>query len=96
MFLQRRPVLGSFFLMGWVLAGCSGQQTDHSSKRHKNYQYSDLRINLSENASMTCFDAGGILVLAIQLNGNQTPVCQLANGRRCDERALLDGGCTSI
>ncbi|WP_323853924.1 DUF333 domain-containing protein [Xenorhabdus koppenhoeferi] len=86
----------NLFLVGEILAGCSGYQTKVSQSHNKHYQYSDLGINLSQDASETCSDIGGILTLTKQLNGSHFPVCQLANGRRCNEQALLDGGCTSI
>ncbi|MDX7989770.1 DUF333 domain-containing protein [Xenorhabdus sp. psl] len=96
MFLRRTMLLGNLLLVGWILAGCSGHQTNTSQKRYKHYQNSDLGINWSQDANDICSDAGGIPSLTKQLNGNLIPVCQLANGRRCNEQALLDGGCASI
>ncbi|MBI6550382.1 DUF333 domain-containing protein [Xenorhabdus lircayensis] len=96
MFLRRGILLVNLLMVGWLLVGCSGHQTDASPSRYKHYQYSDLGIDLSKDARESCSDAGGISVLTNQLNGRQIPVCQLANGRRCNEQALLDGGCTSI
>ncbi|CDG17610.1 DUF333 domain-containing protein [Xenorhabdus doucetiae] len=96
MLLKRGIVLVHLLLVGTILAGCSGHQTKTSSSGHKHYQYSDLGINLSKDASDNCSDAGGIPALTQQLNGQQVPVCQLANGRRCNEQALLEGGCTSF
>ncbi|CDG21270.1 conserved exported protein of unknown function [Xenorhabdus poinarii G6] len=89
-------VLGSLLLIGCLLAGCSGRQADILSTRGKHYQYSELGRPLSQDASKNCAEAGGIPALTKQLNGHQVPVCQLANGRRCNEQALLDGGCSSI
>ncbi|MDC9595411.1 putative hemolysin [Xenorhabdus anantnagensis] len=96
MLIKRGIILGNLLLIGAILVGCSGHQTSALSNRHKHYQYSDLGINLSKDASDSCSDAGGIPALTKQLNGRSIPVCQLANGRRCNEQALLDGGCTSI
>ncbi|KLU15390.1 MULTISPECIES: putative hemolysin [Xenorhabdus] len=96
MLLKREVILAKLLLVGVILAGCSGQQADISSSRYKHYQYSDLGIYLSKDASESCSDAGGIPALTKQLSGHQVPVCQLANGRRCNEQALLDGGCTSF
>ncbi|MBD2779160.1 DUF333 domain-containing protein [Xenorhabdus sp. 42] len=93
MFLRRGFFLGSLLLAGWGLIGCSGSQTNLSLNQSKYYQYSDLGINLSQDANDACSGIGGIPSLTHQLNGHQIPVCQLANGRRCDEEALLDGGC---
>ncbi|OTA14777.1 hypothetical protein Xbed_03650 [Xenorhabdus beddingii] len=96
MCLRRGIILGNLLLVGWILVGCSGHQPSISSGRYHHYQYADLGIYLSEDASATCTDAGGTPALTHLLNGNQIPVCQLANGRRCNEQALLDGGCASI
>lgn len=96
MLLSRGVILCNLLLVGGILAGCSGHQTSASLNRYKHYQYSDLGIHLSKDASETCTDAGGIQTLTNQLNGQKVPVCQLANGRRCNEQALLDGGCASI
>ncbi|PHM60355.1 putative hemolysin [Xenorhabdus ishibashii] len=96
MLLKRGITLVKLLLVATLLAGCSGHQAETSSSRYKHYQYSDLGIYLSKDASESCSDAGGILALTKQLNGHQVPVCQLANGRRCNEQALLDGGCASF
>ncbi|PHM74122.1 DUF333 domain-containing protein [Xenorhabdus kozodoii] len=96
MLLKRGAILVNLLLIGTILVGCSGHQTGTSSSRYKHFQYADLGINLSKDASESCTDAGGIPALTKQLNGHQIPVCQLANGRRCNEQALLDGGCTSF
>ncbi|MBD1227456.1 DUF333 domain-containing protein [Xenorhabdus griffiniae] len=90
--LKRGVILVELLLVGAILAGCSG----HQASRYKHYQPSDLGIYLSTDASESCSDAGGIPALTKQLDGHQVPVCQLANGRRCNEQALLDGGCTSF
>ncbi|MBE8595763.1 putative hemolysin [Xenorhabdus sp. BG5] len=92
MLLKRGIILVRLLLVGAILAGCSG----HQSSQYKHYQSSDLGIYLSKDASESCSDAGGMPALTKQLNGHQVPVCQLANGRRCNEQALLDGGCTSF
>ncbi|BET97001.1 putative hemolysin [Xenorhabdus taiwanensis] len=94
--LKRGAILVNLLLVGAILTGCSGHQADTSSSRYKYYQYSDLGIYLSKDASESCSDAGGIPALTKQLNGHSIPVCQLVNGRRCNEQALLDGGCTSF
>ncbi|AYA40052.1 DUF333 domain-containing protein [Xenorhabdus nematophila] len=83
-------------LIGWILAGCSGSQNNVSQSHYNHYQYADLGINLSKEASETCSDIGGIPTLTKQLNGSHLPVCLLVNGRRCNEQALLDSGCVPI
>ncbi|OCA53570.1 DUF333 domain-containing protein [Photorhabdus namnaonensis] len=83
-----------------VLTGCS-RQTGKTSTQYQGIQYfqpenSQPEVVLRDNARAICSYAGGMPALAIQLNGAQIPVCQLANGKRCDERALLQGSCASI
>ncbi|MCA6221434.1 putative hemolysin [Photorhabdus antumapuensis] len=87
-------LLGVLFSIA-VLAGCS-TQAGKTSVQYQAIQYSQPEVALRDNARTTCFYVGGMPALAIQLNGAQIPVCQLANGKRCDERALLQGSCASI
>ncbi|MBS9433972.1 DUF333 domain-containing protein [Photorhabdus hainanensis] len=88
-----------------VLTGCSSQ-TGKTATQYQRIQYSQpensqpgnsqSEVALRDNARAICSYAGGIPALAIQLDGAQIPVCQLTNGKRCDERALLQGSCASI
>ncbi|WP_118985942.1 putative hemolysin [Photorhabdus sp. CRCIA-P01] len=87
-------LLGALFSIA-VLAGCSSQ-AGKISIQYQAIQYFQPEVALRDNARVICSDAGGMPALAIQLNGAQVPVCQLANGKRCDERALLQGSCASI
>ncbi|MEK9495840.1 DUF333 domain-containing protein [Photorhabdus sp. P32] len=87
-------LLGVLFSIA-VLAGCSSQ-AGKTSIQYQAIQYSQPEVALRDNARAICSYAGGMPALAIQLNGAQIPVCQLANGKRCDERALLQGSCASI
>ncbi|MBS9438565.1 DUF333 domain-containing protein [Photorhabdus noenieputensis] len=82
-----------------VLAGCS-RQAGKTASQYQGVQYfqpenSQPEVALRDNARAICSYVGGMPALAIQLNGAQIPVCQLANGKRCDERALLQGSCAS-
>ncbi|MCT8341547.1 MULTISPECIES: putative hemolysin [Photorhabdus] len=88
-------VLLGVFLGIAVLAGCSSQ-AGKTSTLYQGIQYSQSEVVLRDNVRAICLYAGGLPALAIQLNGAQIPVCQLANGKRCDERALLQGSCASI
>ncbi|RAX14532.1 DUF333 domain-containing protein [Photorhabdus bodei] len=92
-------LLGVLFSLA-VLAGCS-RQAGKTSTQYQGIQYfqpenSQPEVALRDNARAICSYVGGMPAFAIQLNGAQIPVCQLANGKRCDERALLQGSCASI
>ncbi|MGV7961387.1 putative hemolysin [Photorhabdus tasmaniensis] len=88
-------LIGALLFNFTLLAGCSSQ-TGKTFAQYQAMQYSQPEIGLGIDARATCIYAGGTPALAIQLNGTQTPVCQLVNGKRCDERALLQGSCTPI
>ncbi|WP_066746058.1 DUF333 domain-containing protein [Proteus myxofaciens] len=82
------------------VAGCSNQ-TDQKqisvmqSNKSKNIPTTNLNIPLQEPAKATCVFSGGVPSLTYELQGGQTPVCQFANGKRCNEQALIDGNCIS-
>ncbi|MGM3175078.1 DUF333 domain-containing protein [Dickeya lacustris] len=44
-------------------------------------------------ADVNCMLAGGRMGLSRQLSGASIGTCLLANGKRCDETALLNGRC---
>jgi putative hemolysin len=48
---------------------------------------------MSSLAESNCAGAGGTLAFSHQLDGTRVGMCQLANGRRCDEQALIGGRC---
>jgi putative hemolysin len=48
---------------------------------------------MSSLAESTCSNAGGTLAFSHQLDGSRVGMCQLVNGRRCDEQALIGGNC---
>ena len=50
-------------------------------------------LNMSNPAAVNCANAGGILTVAKQLNGGSVGMCQLPDGKRCDEGALMRGAC---
>ncbi|MBS9425337.1 putative hemolysin [Photorhabdus caribbeanensis] len=83
-----------------VLAGCSSQAgktaTQYQGVQYSQPENSQPEVALRDDVRAICFYVGGMPALAMQLNGAQIPVCQLANGKRCDERALLQGSCASI
>lgn len=50
-------------------------------------------LNMSNPAAVNCTNAGGVLAIAKQLNGSSVGMCQLPDGKRCEEWALLRGAC---
>ncbi|WP_036774878.1 DUF333 domain-containing protein [Photorhabdus australis] len=88
----KAALLGGVFFNFSLLFGCSSQ-AGKAFIQDQVIQYSQPEMSLGNDAKTTCIYAGGTPALAIQLNGTQVPVCQLANGKRCDERALLQGFC---
>ncbi|MCC8457028.1 DUF333 domain-containing protein [Photorhabdus aegyptia] len=95
----RTLLLGVLFGIA-VLTGCSSQAgktaTQYQGIQYSQPENSQPEVALRDNARAICSYVGGMPALAIQLDGAQIPVCQLANGKRCDERALLQGSCASI
>ncbi|CNH49955.1 putative lipoprotein [Yersinia aldovae] len=61
------------------------QQATSASTHHN--------LNMSNPASVNCANAGGVLTLARQLNGSSVGMCQLPDGKRCEEWALMRGAC---
>ncbi|AHM74082.1 putative hemolysin [Yersinia hibernica] len=51
------------------------------------------RIDMSNPAAVNCANAGGVLTVAKQLNGTSVGMCQLSDGKRCEESALMRGAC---
>ncbi|ARU94085.1 putative hemolysin [Tatumella citrea] len=50
-------------------------------------------VVMSSLAESNCAGAGGILAYSRQLDGSRIGMCQLANGKRCSESALIGGSC---
>ncbi|WP_294906617.1 DUF333 domain-containing protein [Tatumella sp. UBA2305] len=50
-------------------------------------------VVMSSLAESNCAGAGGILAYSRQLDGSRIGMCQLANGKRCSENALISGNC---
>lgn len=80
------------------IAGCSNSaQTQYSStqmvSKSRTIPTTNLDIPLEGSAKATCIFSGGVPSLNYELHGDQTPVCQFANGKRCSEQALIEGAC---
>ncbi|MDA5498252.1 DUF333 domain-containing protein [Yersinia aleksiciae] len=92
----------SWFVGGAVffLAACSSSDpTDTTSNGNATYEpvqqatSAHANVSMANPASVNCANAGGILTLAKQLNGGSVGMCQLPDGKRCEEWALMRGAC---
>ncbi|MFC0139629.1 DUF333 domain-containing protein [Erwinia mallotivora] len=75
-----------------LLTGCSGHGDDDPPQQATAAHVSP-RVEMSGMAEQVCSNAGGTLALSRQLDGSSVGMCQLANGRRCGENALVSGSC---
>ncbi len=87
-------VLFFFLLVSNVLllSSCSNHR-DNEPPQQATSAHVIPELKMSIPASNLCDNSGGTLALTRQLDGTSVTVCQLVNGRRCDESALLSGGC---
>lgn len=69
-----------------VLAACS------SNHEEPQQQGTSAKINHLPT-SAPCASVGGITTIAHTLNGEVVRMCQMPNGKRCEEWALGQGAC---
>lgn len=84
----------SFLLAGaaLLLSACSSN-SDNEPPQQATAAHIQPQVVMSSLAESNCANAGGTLAFSRQLDGSRIGMCQLANGRRCDEQALMGGGC---
>lgn len=75
-----------------LLSACSGG-SDNEPPQQATAAHVPARIEMGDLAASSCLNAGGTLALSRQLDGSSVGMCQMKNGRRCSERALLSGSC---
>ncbi|AKA37287.1 DUF333 domain-containing protein [Yersinia ruckeri] len=51
------------------------------------------QVSMANPASVNCANVGGVLTLTKQLDGGTIGMCQLPDGKRCEEWALMRGAC---
>ncbi|EIC82036.1 DUF333 domain-containing protein [Serratia sp. M24T3] len=76
-----------------VLAACSS----HKETADVPQQANSFNIARSLNngpASAACSMVGGSLQLTRQLDGTSVGMCQMSNGRRCAQEAVMNGTCS--
>lgn len=90
-----RPNQWSLTAAVLLLAACSGNGDTAAGREADAVRNTDRVVVLKDRspAEANCMLMGGTMALSRQLNGNNVGTCQLANGKRCDETALLNGAC---
>lgn len=79
-----------------VLSGCSNSEEPRAvTQRNSSFTHDNSTVLLKSDspADASCSLMGGTMALSRQLNGASVGTCQLANGKRCDERSLINGTC---
>jgi len=74
-----------------LLAGCSSHQPAEPEQQATAAHIQP--VHMSSIASDNCAMAGGSLAYTRQLDGTRVGMCQLVNGKRCSETALISGSC---
>ncbi|WP_312242800.1 DUF333 domain-containing protein [Pantoea sp.] len=86
--------VATFLLAGaaLLLSACSSH-SDNEPPQQATAAHIQPQVVMSSMAESSCASAGGTLAFSRQLDGSRVGMCQLSNGRRCDERALIGGRC---
>lgn len=80
--------LGLMLAAGILLSACSSEPEQQATSANVHQ-----RIEMSDAATENCALAGGTLALSSQLDGSTVGMCQLPDGKRCGESALVRGAC---
>lgn len=85
----------TFLLAGaaLILSACSSNSDDNEPPQQATAAHVQPHVVMSSMAEANCANAGGILAFSSQLDGSRIGMCQLVNGRRCSEQALIGGNC---
>lgn len=81
--------------MVFLLAACSSTENTENQEPEQQGTSAHVApvIGMANPASVNCTRAGGQLTLASQLDGSTLGMCQLPNGKQCEEWALMRGAC---
>lgn len=74
-----------------LLSACSS--SDNEPPQQATAAHVQPHVVMASMAQVNCSNAGGTLAFSRQLDGSRIGMCQLTNGRRCDEQALMGGRC---
>jgi len=78
-----------------ILAACSSnKETAEVPQQGNSFNIAHRTLNAGGPAAAACSLAGGSLQLARQLDGSSVGMCQMTNGRRCAESAVMSGTCS--
>lgn len=87
--MKLAPILAAVF--GCLLLSACSSEPEQQATSANVHQRSV--ITMAAPASDNCARAGGTLALSHQLDGSRVGMCQLPNGKRCAEWALMQGTC---
>lgn len=76
-----------------LLSACSSDTADNEPPQQATSAHVIVKPQMSAMAASACGNAGGSLAFSRQLDGSSVGMCQLPNGRRCSETALMGGSC---
>ncbi len=76
-----------------VLAACSSHKEAADVPQQAN-SFNIARSLNNSPAAAACSMVGGSLQLTRQLDGTSVGMCQMSNGRRCAEGAVMNGTCS--
>ncbi|HEQ1857152.1 TPA: DUF333 domain-containing protein [Providencia alcalifaciens] len=92
--LRAFVAMGSATVLSILLSACNSPDNSKMTRAETSgSQYAQQVVNLGPGAQEACTSAGGLPSLNLELNGEKTPVCQFANGRRCAVSAIRNGAC---
>lgn len=83
------------FTAKWLLAGAVLFLSACSSNQEEPPQIATSANMGAIPTSANCASAGGVTTIAHQLNGDTLRMCQMPNGKQCEESALGRGACAN-
>ncbi|MEQ4675281.1 DUF333 domain-containing protein [Providencia vermicola] len=79
-------------VMSVMLSACGSSEANKTVDNSAT-QYAKQVVNLGPGIQEACVSAGGLPALTLELNGDETAVCQFANGKRCAANVIQSGAC---
>lgn len=88
--MKLAPILA--VVVAGFLSACSSSEPEQQATSANVHQRTV--VTMAAPASDNCARAGGTMAFSRQLDGSSVGMCQLPNGKRCGELALMQGYCT--
>lgn len=94
------PIFAAIMMV--FISGCSSESASNNQHHAVNLDIGETQRDPFASASVTgmsdsgivaCRQNGGRVALSRQLDGSINGVCQFANGKRCNQNALMLGTC---